>query len=325
MNHKFAHVVVGGTFDLLHQGHKQLLQKAFSLGENVSIGLTTDSFNRERNKITSQDQNIRKKNLVSFLNDNNYADRYSIIWIDDIYGTSTTDTTLEAIVVTEETLPNAMRINDMRNTNGLRELEIIVTPYVTDAKGEVISSSKIREESKGQVRYLKLLLEKSGIQLGEVVREKLKKPFGILTKVEDLMIATQPIITVGDVTTQRVLATGNRPHLSIIDLKVQRKMLYKKISDLGFDEKEKSVRVVNPPGEISRDLIVEIQKVLQKGTSTKVIQVEGEEDLAVIPVVLLSSLGTKVLYGQPNEGLVDIIVDEAIKQKLAKLLSTISK
>ena len=48
--------------------------------------------------------------------------------------------------------------------------------------------------------------------------------------------------------------------------------------------------------------------------------VDGEEDLAVIPLVLLSPLGTKVIYGQPNKGAVLVNVDTKTKDSLSNLL-----
>jgi len=51
-----------------------------------------------------------------------------------------------------------------------------------------------------------------------------------------------------------------------------------------------------------------------------VIFVEGEEDLAVIPLVFAAPPGVAVLYGQPGEGVVLRIVDEAAKQEAAAML-----
>ena len=40
---------MGGTFDHLHDGHKYLLDTAFSLGQEVHIGLTTEKmFSRKK-------------------------------------------------------------------------------------------------------------------------------------------------------------------------------------------------------------------------------------------------------------------------------------
>ncbi|MEK6911713.1 MAG: adenylyltransferase/cytidyltransferase family protein, partial [Candidatus Thermoplasmatota archaeon] len=38
---------MGGTFDILHVGHKALLDAAFALGGEVFIGLTTDAMARQ--------------------------------------------------------------------------------------------------------------------------------------------------------------------------------------------------------------------------------------------------------------------------------------
>lgn len=43
-------VLTYGTFDLLHVGHSNLLQRAASLGDRLVVGLSTDDFCREKGK-----------------------------------------------------------------------------------------------------------------------------------------------------------------------------------------------------------------------------------------------------------------------------------
>ncbi|MBM3212057.1 DUF359 domain-containing protein, partial [Candidatus Poribacteria bacterium] len=51
-----------------------------------------------------------------------------------------------------------------------------------------------------------------------------------------------------------------------------------------------------------------------------VVKVIGEEDLAGVPAILLSPLGTVVLYGQPQQGIVVVEVSEEKKRQLLQLL-----
>lgn len=43
-------ILTYGTYDLLHKGHILLLERAKQLGDHLIVGLSTDSFNREKDK-----------------------------------------------------------------------------------------------------------------------------------------------------------------------------------------------------------------------------------------------------------------------------------
>lgn len=43
-------VITYGTYDLLHQGHLNLLNRARQLGDYLIVGVTTDKFDKERGK-----------------------------------------------------------------------------------------------------------------------------------------------------------------------------------------------------------------------------------------------------------------------------------
>lgn len=59
-------VITYGTFDLLHYGHINLLQRARALGDYLVVALSTDQFNwNSKNKKTYFSYDIRKKLLES--------------------------------------------------------------------------------------------------------------------------------------------------------------------------------------------------------------------------------------------------------------------
>lgn len=43
-------VITYGTYDLLHYGHIRLLERAKALGDYLIVGVTSDTFDRERGK-----------------------------------------------------------------------------------------------------------------------------------------------------------------------------------------------------------------------------------------------------------------------------------
>ena len=58
-------VITYGTFDLLHYGHINLLKRAKDLGEYLIVGLSTDEFNLQKDKISYFDYQQRKILLES--------------------------------------------------------------------------------------------------------------------------------------------------------------------------------------------------------------------------------------------------------------------
>jgi len=154
-------------------------------------------------------------------------------------------------------------------------------------------------------------------RLPERERQCLKKPFGTVYKdiSETLsLLSGKKVYAVGDVVTHRLLGYGILPTLAIID---QRTMRTPCTRIPEYQSHRFSAR--NPPGTITEELIDSIKQALQKEPS--IIVVTGEEDLAVIPVVLEASEGGVLLYGQPHEGVVLREIDKGAKQDARMLLS----
>lgn len=58
-------ILTYGTYDFLHIGHINILEKARTLGDHLSVGLSTDEFNKQKNKTSYSSFPERKKILES--------------------------------------------------------------------------------------------------------------------------------------------------------------------------------------------------------------------------------------------------------------------
>jgi len=142
---KYREVAVGGTFDLLHRGHKALLAKAFEVGKKVVIGLSSDEFVAKMGKphITANFTE-RKKDLSSYLAEMGLIDRAEIVPLKDPYGLTIKGQGLEALVVSKETAKTASSINEARQKAGIPPLEIVAVDMVQAENYTPISTTRIR-------------------------------------------------------------------------------------------------------------------------------------------------------------------------------------
>jgi cytidyltransferase-like protein len=141
----FDIVATGGTFDILHKGHYMLLQKAFEVGRQVIIGVSSDNYATLKKKKITNEYSIRQEKLKKFIGENFNKSNYSIYQLNDFYGPTVLTREVEAIVTTESTKKNCVKINELRKSKGMPQLEIILVPLVEDKEGRVISSTRIRE------------------------------------------------------------------------------------------------------------------------------------------------------------------------------------
>lgn len=149
-------------------------------------------------------------------------------------------------------------------------------------------------------------------------RQKFKEPFGTELYDDDLgsFDAQTTLITVGDVVSLTFRKHGIRPFLSIYDGFTERREMTEFASIVENEEKNE---VVNPAGRITRELVESIRgRIAGSGGLIKVI---GEEDLALIPAVLLAPTGTDIVYGWPGRCMMRITTDERIRSRMEQLVS----
>ena len=159
------------------------------------------------------------------------------------------------------------------------------------------------------------------LKLPKNLRHELKKPFGELHKSINLIEETlqkqiqenKLIIAIGDVTSINLFEIGIQPQICIVDNLTQRKPI-----EHNLDHTKNILYVNNPAGVLTEAFIDICCASIREASNDNpiIIQVKGEEDLAVLPCVLNSPKDAFILYGQPNEGVVLVKVDEAYQRAL---------
>ena len=140
-------VVLGGTFDPVHDGHRALFDRAFELG-NVTVGLTSDDL---APKTRSVDRYVRpfderKADLEAELD--SFADEYGRTFeIRELTKPTgiATEPGFDVLIVSPETESGGRKVNRERSEKGLDPLEIEVVDHRYAEDGDVISSTRIVE------------------------------------------------------------------------------------------------------------------------------------------------------------------------------------
>lgn len=340
---KFNLVVCGGTFDLFHKGHRELLLFALSRGKKVVVGLTSDAYHKnskltrlagKQNSKLNEPYAKRKESIEKFLEKKGIRQRTEIVPIDDMFGpTLSKDIPFEAIVVTKQTLKGALTVNRYRKQKKLNPLEIIICPMVYAENKMPISSSRIRD---GQINregkpYIHANWFTKKLILTDELRQKLKQPLGVLFKnglLDYQSIDPGRVITVGDVVTKSCNDNSFGQNISVIDFHVGREKRFDNLEQLGFLGNEKVIKIDNPASVLTPALFraaVEVFALVKRNMRIRIIvQIRGEEDLSVLPLALASPLGFTILYGQPNEGVVKVVVSEESKKHIHDLVNSFS-
>ena len=148
-----------------------------------------------------------------------------------------------------------------------------------------------------------------------------KEPFGTLIRnndvtkdqILDILNKAQKVITIGDTTTEKFVGFGYLPDVSVIDGK-EKRVIKTSVCDYPVD---RILRLQNKPGELSEHVIVEVRKLILNidGDSKIRIIIDGEEDLVALPFLIYSPDDWMICYGQPNEGLVIVKVNEDSRKR----------
>lgn len=318
---KYNLVVCGGTFDHFHKGHREFLRHGLAISKKVLIGLTTDEYVKSKNKSGYIDGfKKRKQKLEKFLIEENAIDRVSIEPIDDIYLPKVWECLpIEAIIVSEDTVYGAKKVNLKRKEQKKSSLNIEVFPLIKSEDNGYISSSRIRN---GEINiegrpYVNPLWLKGSLLITERLRRKFKRPFGVLLReTRRLKRRERPyLITVGDITTKTFNDLGLNQDISVIDFRVARKKEFSSFAQLGFSSRIKVIDTKNPAGCLTPSIFSSVTAIFAHRKNERIIlKIDGEEDLSVLPLVLAAPLGSIIFYGQPGKGVVKVKVTKRSKE-----------
>ncbi|KAJ2785587.1 hypothetical protein GGI15_001860 [Coemansia interrupta] len=129
----YPHVAVGGTFDHLHVGHKILLTAtALAATRRIVCGISADALlENKKHKEFLEPYRKRELNVLLFLRKIRRDIIVELVPISDPYGPTATDSTIEALVVSQETLGGSSALNVRRQENGLAPMELMPVDLIT--------------------------------------------------------------------------------------------------------------------------------------------------------------------------------------------------
>ena len=140
----FNITALGGTFDIIHIGHIELIQKAVSISDKIIIGLTSDAFISKNDKKIINNFEQRSENLEKIIHEKFPDCSFEIAKLDDDFGPAVIQGDVDALVVSEETSKKGAILTALRKERKLDPVEIIIVPMKMASDGNRISSTRIR-------------------------------------------------------------------------------------------------------------------------------------------------------------------------------------
>ena len=169
------------------------------------------------------------------------------------------------------------------------------------------------------------------ISIPASLRPLLRKKFGVLYKgtgeetvgkVAGDLGEPIKLISVGDVTTFHLLKSNIIPDILVIDDKTHRQPACEQMITGTKQSGFKELVVNNPAGSITEELVDAFAEAFDSNRRVRIF-VQGEEDLASLPAIMMAPVGSVVLYGQPDEGMMFVRITASKKEEMTELIDKI--
>lgn len=322
---QYRAIGLGGTFDRFHVGHRHFLQFASQLADKVVIGITTPQMTQHKTMAgIIEPLETRQAAVEAFLKEQQISGEVFVL--EDIYGPTLEHAKVDAVAVTEQTVPGATAINRKRAALGLPALPVHICSLLKDIQGEFISSTRIRKGQIDRNGAVYALLIRDGLTLSPEQSAFFKPPQGPVVLTVDPSSLAAPTLVVGDIVSETFIKNGWPYSLAVFDRRSVREEYYSAELQEAVNHAEQLKIVSNPAGQLSKELVHWLEAFCnqlpeKQPPSPAYLQIDGEEDLVTVGLVLLAPLTTEIFYGQPQQGMVRLTVTEELKDRFRKVLS----
>lgn len=153
----YSHVILGGTFDHMHLGHKLLLNMACLIAKKIVIGVTSTNMLSKKQHVelleSYADRSASVANVVQLMNPALVGDNIYIEPLHDAIGPAGTVVcdadAPAALVISAETRAGGPMVNAYRKQHGLEALDVVevslAKPHVDADDLHKLSSTAIRD------------------------------------------------------------------------------------------------------------------------------------------------------------------------------------
>ncbi len=311
---KYRTVVLGGTFDHFHDGHKAFIDAAARMGQRLLIGVTTKKLlHNKKYRLSIEPLKTRFKSVGTYCKKQGY--QAELVELNDLYGpTINPDVKIDALFVTNETVAGAEKIATIRNQLRLKKIPVHIVDLVQAEDRRPIRATRIRagEISRSGIVFARVLTHP--LTLSDTQRQVFSKPQGAL--ITEPSSRPSYKIVVGDSTLETFSLFGWEYSIGVFDGHCERKTYTSPM----LEKLEITATAHNPAGTISTNASQVLQQFIAAQNNGH-IKITGEEDLLAVAAVILAPLKSYVYYGQPHEGLVEIEVTERNKTFFYNILN----